>query len=337
MDSDTASKDQNSVLEQKPDEPPLFEAKTIPLKGIGLVALQDIPQGTLIIQEKPLLVARPGAPGTLEAFLSSELKKLDKSSQRQFLSLHNNFPGKHPFAGIMKTNALPCGSRSEIGAVYPTICRINHSCLPNSQNTWNSDTKIETIFAIRPINCGEEITITYDQGGPSAVRRASLKQSFGFQCSCVVCSQPPALLRESDIRRSRIQQLDGQIGDPIRTWKSPGESLKDCHSLLQLLKAEYGGYPGALAARLYYDAFQICITHGDKARASVFAERSYDVRLMCEGGDTPEAKKVKMLAANPSAHRSFMAYSSKWKTTKKEKHGGADNEAFERWLFRMSL
>lgn len=314
----------------------MFEAKTIPLKGIGLVALQDIPQGTLIIQEKPLLVTRPGAPAALEAFLSSELKKLDKASQRQFLSLHNNFPGKHPFAGIMKTNALPCGSGSEIGAVYPTICRINHSCLPNSQNTWNSDTKIETIFAISPIKCGEEITISYDKGGPSAVRQASLKQSFGFQCTCVVCSQPKALLRESDTRRSRIQQLDGQIGDPFRMWKSPGESLKDCHSLLQLLKAEYGGYSEPFAARLYYDAFQISIAHGDKVRASIFAEKSYEARLMCEGGETPEAKKVKMLATNPSNHSSFMVYSSKWKNTKKEKVGEADNEAFERWLFRIS-
>ncbi|CAG9988739.1 unnamed protein product [Clonostachys byssicola] len=335
MDSDTASKTQNSILEQ-PNEPLMFEAKTIPLKGIGLVALQDIPQGTLIIRERPLLVARPGAPGALEDFLSSELKKLDKASQRQFLSLHNNFPGKHPFAGIMKTNALPCGSGSEIGAVYPTICRINHSCLPNSQNTWNSDTKIETIFAIRPIKCGEEITIMYDQGGPSTVRQASLKQSFGFKCSCVVCSQPPALLRESDARRSRIQQLDGQIGDPFQMLKSPEKSLKDCHSLLQVLKAEYGAYPGALAARLYYDAFQISIAHGDKTRASIFAEKSYQARLMCEGNETPEVKRVKMLATNPSNHSTFMAYSSKWKNTKKEKFGEDDNEAFERWLFRIS-
>uniref|UniRef100_A0A8H7K1N1 SET domain-containing protein n=1 Tax=Bionectria ochroleuca TaxID=29856 RepID=A0A8H7K1N1_BIOOC len=306
MDSNTASKEQNSSLEQL-DEPLMFEAKTIPLKGIGLVALQDISQGTLIIQEKPLLVTRPGAPAALEAFLSSELKKLNKASQRQFLSLHNNFPGKHPFAGIMKTNALPCGSGSEIGAVYPTICRINHSCLPNSQNTWNSDTKVETIFAISPIKCGEEITISYDKGGPCAVRQASLKQSFGFQYWRPF----------SDVEESR-------------------ESLKDCHSLLQLLKAEYGGYPGALAARLYYDAFQISIAHGGKARASIFAEKSYQARLMCEGGETPEAKKVKMLATNPSNHSSFMACSSKWKNTKKEKFVEADDEAFERWLFCIS-
>ncbi|VUC32635.1 unnamed protein product [Clonostachys rosea] len=336
MDSGTVSKDQSSSAEQQPDAPSMFEVKAIPLKGIGLVALQDIPQGTLIIQEKPLLVAHPGAPDALEILLSSKLKKLDKPSQRQFLSLHNNFPGKHPFGGIMRTNALPCGSGSEIGAIYPTICRINHSCLPNSQNTWNSDTEIETIFAIKPISCGEEITISYDRGGPSAARQAFLKQAFGFQCSCAVCSQSPSLLRESDNRRSRIQELDDQIGDPFRMMQNPVESLKDCHSLLQTLNAEYGGYPGALMARLYYDAFQISIAHGDKARASVFAEKAYEVRLMCEGGDTPEAKKMKNLAANPSAHSSFMAYSSKWKNTKKKLAGEVDEEAFERWLFRTS-
>jgi hypothetical protein len=60
-------------------------------------------------------------PNELEPFLAKKLKALSKASLRQFLSLHN-FPGKHPFGGIFKTNALPCGcSLDYLSAVlYPS-------------------------------------------------------------------------------------------------------------------------------------------------------------------------------------------------------------------------
>ena len=55
---------------------------------------------------------------------------------------------------------------------------------------WNSDTKCETIHAIRDMNAGEEIPISYDKGGPSDSRSTHLKDAFGFNCNCSVCSLP---------------------------------------------------------------------------------------------------------------------------------------------------
>jgi hypothetical protein len=43
------------------------------------------------------------------------------------------------------------------------------------------------------------------------------------------------------------------------------DCLADCHSLLQVLKNEYHDDADALIARLYYNAFQISITHDDQA------------------------------------------------------------------------
>lgn len=322
-----------------PDENPpgpLFEVGSIPGKGKGLLALRDIPAGTRIVCEKPLLLAQPSAPDALEAYVALRLKGLSKEQQRQFLSLHNNFPGKYPFGGIVKTNALPCGTGSSVGGIYPTVCLINHSCLPNCQNTWNSDTKHETIHAIRPISSGEEITIAYDHGGPAGARQAFLKESFGFQCSCATCTLPPAELKESDARRLRIQKLDDDIGNPMRMATRPRDSLWDCRSLRSILEAEYDGAPGSLLARLYYDAFQICIAHGDQARASVFAERAFKARVICEGDDTPEAKKAKALAVRPSDHASFEAYSGSWRRQKGMIPKVQEGEEFEKWLFRKA-
>lgn len=313
---------------------PLFEIKDIPGKGRGLVACFNISEGTRILCEKPLLVVRRIPPDELELVIAAKLKALPKAKQRQFLSLHNNSPGKYPFSGITKTNALPCGPGSPVGGVYPTICLINHSCFPNSHNSWNTNAEHETIHAIRPIKAGEEITISYDRGGPSTGRKAFLKEAFGFNCNCSGCSLPPAELQASDARRLLIQSLDNAIGDPFRMAKSPKESLGDCHSLLQLLNEEYDGCAGALSARLYYDAFQISIAHGDQARASVFAERAYKVRVICEGEDSPETQRAKSLALKPADHGSFRLCSMKWKTRREMVPKGLDTAQFEQWLWR---
>jgi hypothetical protein len=104
--------------------------------------------------------------------------------------------------------------------------------------------------------------------------------------------------------------------------------------LLQVLEEEYKGSAGALIARLYYDAFQISITHGDQARASVFAERGYRSRIICEGEDSPETQKIKNLMENPARHRNFGA-SKRWKAAKGLVPKGLDTDGFEKWLWRQ--
>ncbi|RFN50422.1 set domain-containing protein 5 [Fusarium flagelliforme] len=189
----------------KDSQPPLFEVQSVPGKGKGLIAGRKNTMGMRILVEEPILQANNVIPALLEPIIARDLKSLSKEKQRQFLSLHNNFPGKHPFSGIMKTNALPCGSGATVGAIYPTICFINHSCCANAHNSWNERLEQETINAIRDIEPGEEITIPYDHGGPSTTRRPWLKEKFGFDCSCQLCLLPPADLEKSDKRRERIQ------------------------------------------------------------------------------------------------------------------------------------
>lgn len=317
--------------------PPPFETQVVPGKGRGLVARFDILKGTRIVCEQPFFTTPQLSPvRLLESTIATKLKTLSKTQQRQFLLLHNNFPGKHPFSGIVKTNALPCGPDSPIGGIYPNICLINHSCLPNAHNSWNPDSNSETIHAIRDISAGEEITISYDKGGPSASRRAHLRDAFGFDCACGVCSLSLSRLQISDNRRVQIQHLDDAIGDPDRVFGKPDACLADCYSLLQLFEEEFNGAAGALIARLYYDAFQISITHSDQARASIFARRAYESRVICEGQDNPATQRMKRLMENPAEHLNFGA-STRWKTVKGLVPKGLDPEDFEKWLWRHAI
>lgn len=273
-------------------------------------------------------------PNALQSDIAAKLRVLSRDEQRQFLSLHNNFPGKHSFNGIVKTNALPCGSGSAVGGIYPTICLINHSCFPNSHNNWNSSAEHETIHAVQSIKAGEEITISYDHGGPLRVRQAHLKESFGFQCQCKVCLLTSSELQASNARRLQIVRLDKTIGNPSQTSNDPKRTLAACHSLLHVLREEFEGCAEPLQARLFYDAFQISIAHGDQARASVFAKRAYMARAICEGEDSPETQRMESLSVRPSGHMSYGIYSMKWKTEIENMPKSLNAQQYEKWLFR---
>ncbi|KAH6704279.1 hypothetical protein BKA61DRAFT_581510 [Leptodontidium sp. MPI-SDFR-AT-0119] len=109
---------------------------------------------------------------------------------------------------------------------------------------------------------------------------------------------------------------------------SPYYSLKDCYSMLQVLEKEFGGCADKMIARLYYDAFQISIAHGDQAQASMFAERFHKTRVICRDEDSPETLRMKSLALKRSGHSSFEVYSRKWKTTRNSVPKGLDTAAF---------
>lgn len=306
----------------------------------------NIKRGTRILCETPLLVVANSNTEVLNGVVASKLRSFSKEQQMQFLSLHNNFPGKHAFAGIVRTNALPCGPGAETGGVYPEICLINHSCRPNCHNSWDetTDTGRETIHAIRDILAGEELTISYDKGGPSEIRQAALKAAFGFDCTCDLCSLSAPELQASDARRRLIESLDEQIGDPMAMMNRPLSSLHACRRLLEALREEFpdpyvngAATSTALIPRLYYDAFQVVVAHGDQARGRVFAERAYSTRVECEGEDNPVTQKYKRLMQDPASHATLGAYGMKWRTSKtaqpnKETVG---EEAFEKWLWRL--
>lgn len=66
--------------------------------------------------------------------------------------------------------------------------------------------------------------------------------------------------------------------------------LRDCYVWLELVEEETPGN-AAQQARVYSDAFQVCIQHGDQARASVFVERAYQCRVVCEGEDSARTQE----------------------------------------------
>lgn len=86
----------------------------------------------------------------------------------------------------------------------------------------------------------------------------------------LLCSLAPRERQVSDNKRSKVLCLDASIRDTMTGFLAI--SLEYCNDRLRLLEGLFGETGSILHKRIYGDAFQICIAHGDQARAAVSVE-----------------------------------------------------------------
>lgn len=110
---------------------------------------------------------------------------------------------------------------------------------------------------------------------------------------------------------------------------NPGKVLRFCQRILEMWEKE--GLHDVSVYRTYYDAFQVCVMHGDLARAGAFAALALKVKEDCEGKDAAGLEKIKGLLECPESHP-LAGTTSKWKTRMKSRHS-IDSEGFEEWLW----
>jgi SET domain len=322
-----------SPTQEKPPSP-LWKIETIPGKGKGLIATQDITPGTLLLSEAPLLTTEGVTTIDLEVAetqLKKKLSALPQSSQKAFLALHNNYEDEKPLSGIVRSNGYPLGPGAEAGGVFETISRINHSCRPNVVQSWNPLLEKETVYAVRNIPAGTEICTAYHVGGPSSERQQILKTYFGFTCTCPLCSLPEDQLKASDERMTEAEELDDTIGDSKKVRFHASEVLACCHRLSKIFEKEE--VKDDRLSRLYFDCFQVCNMHGDLARARVFAKQYCSAKKMAAGEDCVSLLEMKPFVRNPRKHESF-GVTEEWKTGADEVPKGLGRREFERWLWR---
>ncbi|KAI0438720.1 heterokaryon incompatibility protein-domain-containing protein [Xylaria telfairii] len=298
--------------------------KDVPGKGKGLVATEKIFKGTRILSEEPIITIASNGMNSEQLQLSiyQQVASLSEHQQRAFLSMHNIHPYENAagqYLGIFKTNSLPAEAVGDKGAIFLEACRINHACDNNAQKSWNENIKRHTVHALRDIDKGEEITITYL--GPlknRKTRQKTLQERFGFTCLCRLCSLPPEQSQESDRRLEEIHRLDGvinQLGiEGVHLYRDQGR--------------EDVGF-----AEAFVNAAQLAIANSDLARGRIFAERAASIWKTTVGGDDTQAIKHEALAQDPSEYELYGA-SMKWKTKVDEVPQGLEPSDFEDWLWR---
>jgi hypothetical protein len=316
----------------------LYAFQEVPGKGKGLVATQNIPKGTRILSEEPIIRVPEAVldSQTLRASIRRQVDALTPDQRRAFLSMHNIHADDavSRYHGIIRTNALPFGDGVSEAGIFLNACRINHACDNNAQKSWNENIKRHTIHALRDIEKGKEITIYYlGVLNNREARQEALQRKFAFTCSCGLCSLPPDQGQENDKRLDEIVKLDGLIGRDglMGILSAPLRILRYVDQQIRLYNEQ--GPDDAGLPRAFFDAAQIVIANGDLARARIFAERAVLGWIVLDGEDSSQVFQNRALSQDPSKHDLY-GMSMEWKTTVDDIPQGLDSKEFEDWLWR---
>ena len=278
--------------------------------GKGLFAKRDFDVGEELIREKPLVVTTRLFPASslaaaeymAELVAEKAFSELAPANKRVAESLHDWRSPSNPTAGgIAKTNGIPLGcttngERVANSGIFALACRLNHSCQPNARYTWRPDIKRELVFAMRPIECGEEITVCYiGRYLPRNERQARCTEEFGFSCTCSLCASPS---QESDERMTQMQDLIDRIPLVFGT-QGPTAPLRMAERVLQLLREQDLNTP-VDRGTIHYDAFQMARALSDRPKMRYHLHQATQCAIQSDGPDSPLVEKYRELSARHS-------------------------------------
>lgn len=199
-----------------------YETRESSNKGLGAFATKDIPRGTRLTWEEPLLVAKAGPNGesltqnTFKAYQAMSPSKGEAYDQLYYAPrLYDIYitEVQKSTKGLSK-DMMECvarvaatrASNSYGDGVYEFASRFNHSCTPNCNQSDTGDGRM-AIYAVRDVKVGEELTASYaDIDQPREARQRHLDH-YGFVCDCSACDLATVEGRLSDERRREIWRL----------------------------------------------------------------------------------------------------------------------------------
>lgn len=75
---------------------------------------------------------------------------------------------------------------SQTHRLFGQLCFLNHSCTPNATLNWNDETGEMDLRAMKMIEVGKEILVSYM---PDPIKaRTERHRELGFECKCIICS-----------------------------------------------------------------------------------------------------------------------------------------------------
>ncbi|KAK3721065.1 hypothetical protein LTR37_003355 [Vermiconidia calcicola] len=310
-------------------EHPLLEICLTSSKGLGLFAKQDIKRGTRILSERPLIVLssedianysslkqRLDDLTTVEHALYYDLsdnKELTddevRSRIRQVAVESGKFRRRPDGLNIFvqtgtkahttfKTNATSMASDRGY-SIFPLYSRINHSCRPNVHASYNASLGTHTVHAIRDVQAGEELLVSYIDCAQPTQKRTEDLEKHGVDCWCEVCKRSPAA-KQSERRRHLIfdlkRGLSAYDGNHVKGRRTPDrliphnptEAVAAAENLVQLLCED--GLEGMDLAFAYRIASKYSLQLGMVEKAKTYAVEEAEVELHCLGTETGHLK-----------------------------------------------
>ncbi|KAK3936719.1 hypothetical protein QBC46DRAFT_24732 [Diplogelasinospora grovesii] len=207
---------------------------------------------------------------------------------------------------IFLTNRVQMGAQGLYGSgVFPLYSRINHSCVPNVHNAYNPGTQRLTLYSIRDIGAGEQITTSYISSAcRTRQQRREETENWGFVCSCLACTDTSI-----DLLRQRMFELDQRLAAYESPWQrrmdlrtsplarmlapampsSVKGALQDAEQLAELLKRQ--GLEGMELCKTYRECSKYSLKLGSTEKAMYYARKELDIERCCIGTETAHLQK----------------------------------------------
>merc|ERR1719323_1068263 len=194
-------------------------------KGLGMIALEPLHPGQVLLKEKPMIEVDMGA-GSLDrrevALCYREQDWEQQGEKREFKKL------ARAFVALSKEESLAMAwadlrreniefdfrkfcnfiqtyvSNAFSDGLWPDLARVNHSCFPNAEVVKRARERL--LVVVRPVERGEEVTHSYLRSlvGRDA-RREVLERRWGFFCVCTLCCLPQSFRIEQESQRTRFR------------------------------------------------------------------------------------------------------------------------------------
>jgi len=164
-------------------------------KGQGLRLLKDVKKGELVLAERAISITGEveGTGGTM--VLQKEVVDwLNPDRRAQIDSMHGSTHVEKLRLNVIGEDIMLLNGDTfeehQIAYLGHLISRINHSCgsAANLTVQFNTFNFMIEAFAKRDLECGAFLSFAYYSGSDSKKRRETIKQQWGFTCTCTVCA-----------------------------------------------------------------------------------------------------------------------------------------------------
>ncbi|KAA1111491.1 hypothetical protein PGT21_001642 [Puccinia graminis f. sp. tritici] len=300
------------ILSSHPEKNDAFNVVEMPHKGgMGALASRRLESGELVINSRATLLVSV-EEATYDRSDWRNIRKLavdllPLETRGRFARLFGAGDSEEEWiSSAIDMNAfeINLGNDSDVPffAVFLTPSRLNHDCRPNTAFHVNSESLEIHMHALRTINPGEEMTISYRDMAQIREQRQEDISHYGFQCTCAHCRMNEAQANESDRRLIRIEELSSKLVD----WSEPANEvmLDEADELLELYlieRLDNNIADGYTVASVTYNSF------GHTGRARRYATKALASGLTNFGANWEESEPLRQLAETPEQHWSYKA------------------------------
>lgn len=300
-------------------EPPFYVA-AIPGRGMGVIANRTIERGDLIMAVAGVAIYHNDCVDKdfddylphKEALMKLSVDQLPAPTRELFLSMAAHNESAELYIEKIYTNTFGEDfGDEEHSLVVPETARMNHDCRPNAMYYFDRNRLVHYTHASRRIYAGEEITITYiDPLQTRSARRAAIKRSWGFDCSCSLCSAGNDHIRESNRRILEINKVTKILKEVVSQNETDRKAVRQhvsgASEMADLLISLYDQErlhasisDGYRLAALVYSSL------GNEWRAVKWAMRAVDTGLIHDGPDDQNILDMRRLLLAPRQHWSW--------------------------------